>query len=412
MTTTRLPTSARRCARRCCGRPRRTARRIGALIGGPQGALGFLVFALLLNLVFYWFSDKIALRAARAQPVSEEDDPRLYQMVRELTTRAGLPMPKLYVIPQEQPNAFATGRNPSHSAVAVTAGIRKLLSEDELRGVLAHELGHVRNHDILLTSVASAIGSAITWIAYTLLWFGGDNDSPLGAIGAHRAGPARAARRGDHPDGDLAPAGVLGGRHRRRDLRQPRVPGLCAAAARGGLAGDPDAGQPGPGAALHRQAVQRRRLRLALLDASANRGAGPPAAPDAADHRLRSPPDASGISDSESRDAFWRPSNQMRVENTDLAKQLEAKTLGARLWRLHPGRPPPGTGTSRPTSSTCCSRGRAHAGRRRARSPCEPLSAVLVEPEHLRQFFNDTEEDALWLVVGAPREERQRAPWR
>jgi heat shock protein HtpX len=157
---------------------------IGALIGGPQGALGFLVFALLLNLVFYWFSDKIALRAARAQPVSEEDDPRLYQMVRELTTRAGLPMPKLYVIPQEQPNAFATGRNPSHSAVAVTAGIRKLLSEDELRGVLAHELGHVRNHDILLTSVASAIGSAITWIAYTLLWFGGDNDSPLGAIGA------------------------------------------------------------------------------------------------------------------------------------------------------------------------------------------------------------------------------------
>jgi heat shock protein HtpX len=157
---------------------------IGALIGGPQGALGFLGIALVLNLIFYWFSDKIALRAARAQPISEEEDPRLYEMVRDLTTRAGLPMPKLYVIPQEQPNAFATGRNPTHSAVAVTAGIRKLLSEDELRGVLAHELGHVRNHDILLTSVASAIGSAITWIAYTLLWFGGDNDSPLGAIGA------------------------------------------------------------------------------------------------------------------------------------------------------------------------------------------------------------------------------------
>ena len=103
-------------------------------------------------------------------------------MVRDLTTRAGLPMPKLYVIPQEQPNAFATGRNPKHSAVAVTAGIRKLLTEDELRGVLAHELGHVRNHDILLTSVASAIGSAITWIAYMVLWFGGDDDSPLGAI--------------------------------------------------------------------------------------------------------------------------------------------------------------------------------------------------------------------------------------
>jgi heat shock protein HtpX len=155
---------------------------IGALVGGPKGAAAFLVIALVINLGTYWFSDRIALAAARAKPVSEEEDPRLYQMVRDLTTRAGLPMPKLYVIPQEQPNAFATGRNPKHSAVAVTAGIRKLLSEDELRGVLAHELGHVRNRDILLTSVASAIGTAITWIAYMLLWFGGDDDSPLGAI--------------------------------------------------------------------------------------------------------------------------------------------------------------------------------------------------------------------------------------
>jgi heat shock protein HtpX len=157
---------------------------IGALIGGAQGATVFLVIALLFNLAMYFFSDKIALRAARAQPVSEEEDPRLYQMMRDLTTRAGLPMPKLYVIPQEQPNAFATGRNPKNSAVAVTAGIRKLLSEDELRGVLAHELAHVRNRDILITTVASAIGTAITWIAYMLLWFGGDDESPLGAIGA------------------------------------------------------------------------------------------------------------------------------------------------------------------------------------------------------------------------------------
>jgi heat shock protein HtpX len=157
---------------------------IGALIGGAQGATLFLVIALLFNLVMYFFSDKIALRAARAQPVSEQDDPRLYQMVRDLTTRAGLPMPKLYVIPQEQPNAFATGRNPKNAAVAVTAGIRKLLSEDELRGVLAHELGHVRNRDILITTIASAVGTAITWIAYMLLWFGGDDESPLGAIGA------------------------------------------------------------------------------------------------------------------------------------------------------------------------------------------------------------------------------------
>src|SRR6266480_6815785 len=157
---------------------------IGALIGGAKGAALFFVLALLINLGTYWFSDKIAIRAARAKPVSEEEDPRLYQMVRDLTTRAGLPMPKLFVIPQEQPNAFATGRNPNHSSVAVTAGIRKLLSEDELRGVLAHELCHVRNHDILLTSVASAIGTAITWIAYMLLWFGGDDESPLGAVAA------------------------------------------------------------------------------------------------------------------------------------------------------------------------------------------------------------------------------------
>jgi heat shock protein HtpX len=155
----------------------------GYLIGGPQTAILFLFLSVIINLGAWWFSDRIAIRAARAQPVSEQEDPRLYQMVRDLTTRAGLPMPKLYVIPQEQPNAFATGRNPEHSAVAVTEGIRKLLSEDELRGVLAHELGHVRNHDILLTSVVASIASAITWLGYALLWIGGDNDSPLGIIG-------------------------------------------------------------------------------------------------------------------------------------------------------------------------------------------------------------------------------------
>jgi heat shock protein HtpX len=155
----------------------------GYLIGGPQVALLFLIFSVLINMGSWFFSDKLALRMSRAQPVSEEEDPRLYQMVRDLTTRAGLPMPKLYVIPQEQPNAFATGRNPDHSAVAVTAGIRRLLTEDELRGVLAHELGHVRNRDILLTSVVASIAAAITWIGYMALWVGGDDDGPLGIIG-------------------------------------------------------------------------------------------------------------------------------------------------------------------------------------------------------------------------------------
>jgi heat shock protein HtpX len=155
----------------------------GYLIGGPQTALLFLFIAVAINMGSWFFSDKLALAAARAKPVSEQDDPRLYQMVRDLTTRAGLPMPKLYVIPQEQPNAFATGRNPEHSAVAVTAGIRKLLSEDELRGVLSHELAHVRHRDILLTSVVASIASAITWIGYMVLWIGGEDDSPLGIIG-------------------------------------------------------------------------------------------------------------------------------------------------------------------------------------------------------------------------------------
>jgi heat shock protein HtpX len=154
---------------------------IGALIGGPSTAALFLGFALLINLGSYFFSDKMALAMSRAKPISEEEAPQLYQTVRELTTRADLPMPRLYVIPQDQPNAFATGRNPQHSAVAVTRGILNLLSEDELRGVLSHELAHVQHRDILIQSVASAIGAAITYLAYMLLWFGGeDNNSPIG----------------------------------------------------------------------------------------------------------------------------------------------------------------------------------------------------------------------------------------
>jgi heat shock protein HtpX len=158
---------------------------IGFLIGGSSTALLFLFFAALLNMGSYFFSDKIALAMSRAKPISESDAPRLYQIVRELTTRAGLPMPRLYMIPVDQPNAFATGRNPKHSAVAVTRGITQLLSEDELRGVLGHELTHVKNRDILITSVASTIGAAITYLGYMLLWFGGDdNNSPLGLVGA------------------------------------------------------------------------------------------------------------------------------------------------------------------------------------------------------------------------------------
>ena len=158
---------------------------LGYLIGGPGTAAVFLVFALLFNLVMFWFSDKIALKMSRAQPLSEEEAPRLHAMVRELSHSAGVPMPRLYMIPQDQPNAFATGRSPKHSAVAVTRGITQLLSESELRGVIAHELAHIKNRDILTQTVAAAIGGAITYLGYMLLFMGGDDDeSPLGLVGA------------------------------------------------------------------------------------------------------------------------------------------------------------------------------------------------------------------------------------
>jgi heat shock protein HtpX len=155
---------------------------IGYAIGGINIAGVFLAIALVMNFVAYWFSDKIAIASARAKPISEGEAPGLYQMVRELTTRAEIPMPRLYMIPSDQPNAFATGRGPKHAAVAVTEGITKLLSEDELRGVIAHELAHIRNRDILTQSVASAIGAMITYLAYFFMWFGSDNNSPLSLV--------------------------------------------------------------------------------------------------------------------------------------------------------------------------------------------------------------------------------------
>ena len=259
---------------------------IGALIGGANTALLFLFIAALLNLGAWFFSDKLALRMSGAQPVTEEQAPGLYQMVRELCTRADLPMPSLHVIPQEQPNAFATGRNPKNSAVAVTAGIMKRLSEDELRGVIAHELAHIRNRDVLIQSIAATIGGAITYLAYMLMWFGGDDDSPLGLIGALAMVILAPDRGLADPARGLAPARVLRRRHRRRDLRQPRVARERAAAPRGERQGDPDAGEPGRRAALHRQALLGRRHGGAVLDPSSDRGAGPAPAPDASRARL------------------------------------------------------------------------------------------------------------------------------
>jgi heat shock protein HtpX len=159
---------------------------IGALLGGRWITI-MLVVAIALNGFAYFFSDKIAIRAARAVPVSEAEFPELYQIVRGIADRAGMPMPRLYVSPSPQPNAFATGRNPENAAVAVTQGILPILDRRELEGVLAHELSHVQNRDILISSVAATIGAVITWIAQLAFFLplGGDDDdggNPLAAL--------------------------------------------------------------------------------------------------------------------------------------------------------------------------------------------------------------------------------------
>jgi len=149
---------------------------IGRAFGGQNGMILAFVFAAVMNFVSYFFSDKIALAMYRAQPVTREQLPKAYQAVERLTQRIGLPMPKIYVIPTESPNAFATGRNPQHASVAVTHGILELLNDEELEGVLAHELGHVNNRDILISSVAATLAGAITMLANMGKWamiFGG-----------------------------------------------------------------------------------------------------------------------------------------------------------------------------------------------------------------------------------------------
>jgi heat shock protein HtpX len=149
---------------------------LGQTFGGQRGMTVALVFAVLMNGTAYFFSDKIALASSGAVPVSREQAPRLYDVMERLAAKANLPMPKLYLIPQAAPNAFATGRNPSHASVAVTQGLLELMNDDELEGVIAHELSHVRNYDILTSSIAATIAGAITWIAQMGRWgmiFGG-----------------------------------------------------------------------------------------------------------------------------------------------------------------------------------------------------------------------------------------------
>src|SRR2546428_12805011 len=159
---------------------------LGAYFGGRNGMTMALIVALIGNAFAYFFSDKIALWSSGAQPVTREQLPRLYEVMERLAAKANLPVPKLYVVPEAAPNAFATGRNPRHASVAVTEGLLQLMNDEELEGVIAHELSHVRNYDILISSVAATLAGAITWLGRSAWWFGyggRDNDRDRGGGG-------------------------------------------------------------------------------------------------------------------------------------------------------------------------------------------------------------------------------------
>src|SRR5271155_2567867 len=157
---------------------------IGERWGGPNGMTLALGFAILMNGTAYFFSDKIALMSSGAKAITREQSPRLYAVMERLAAKANLPVPKLYMIPQAAPNAFATGRNPSHASVAVTQGLMQLMNDDELEGVIAHELSHVRNYDILISSIAATIAGAVTFVSRMGFWLGMGDRRRGGGIGA------------------------------------------------------------------------------------------------------------------------------------------------------------------------------------------------------------------------------------
>lgn len=174
---------------------------IGGLLGGKSGMTFALIMAFGMNFITYWFSDKIVLKMYGAKPVTEAEAPELYGIVRRLAHRAGLPMPKVYIMDEDQPNAFATGRNPEHGVVAVTTGIMRILSREELEGVIAHELAHIKHRDILVGTVAATIAGAISYLAQMAQWamiFGGRHDdeegggNPIAAIVMMIVGPIAA----------------------------------------------------------------------------------------------------------------------------------------------------------------------------------------------------------------------------
>ena len=227
---------------------------VGRLLGGQQGMILAFLLAAGMNFFSYWFSDKVVLRMYRAREITREQAPEVYDIVASLAQRAGLPMPKVCIIPQETPNAFATGRNPEHAVVAVTEGLLRLMDREEITGVLAHEMAHVKNRDILIGSIAATMAGAVMILANMARWsaiFGGVNRNDqqgggLGMIGLLVTLDPRADGRHGDPDGGFALARVPGRRHWRRIFRQSRGAGAGSGKTRRLLQATADAGRPPP----------------------------------------------------------------------------------------------------------------------------------------------------------------------
>ncbi len=232
---------------------------LGEALGGAQGLVLGFVFAIGTNFVWYWFSDKIVLKMYGAKEVGPGH--KLYEMITSLASRAGLPQPKVYIIADQSPNAFATGRDPQHAAVAATEGILRMLNEDELDGVIAHELAHVKHRDILISSIAATLAAAIMMIARFAMFFGGSRDddnrggNPIALLATMILAPMAAMliqaaiSRSREFAADAGGAAIVG---------QPAGPGERAAEHRSTVRGLPLRRQPGNGAHVHHQAVLRR----------------------------------------------------------------------------------------------------------------------------------------------------------
>ncbi len=246
----------------------------GGLVGGAGGIVVFLAIALAFNFAMFWFSARIALRMSRARPLEPGEAPDLVADVEDISARARIPVPRLYLIPSQQPNAFATGRSPQHSAVAVTEGLIALMPRDQVRGVLAHELAHIRNRDVLVTTIAAMIGAAISAIANFLQFqwlFGGDDDeSPLGMVGSIVAilvAPVAAMMlqlaisRQREFLADATAAELLG---------EGRPLADALATLERGVQVLPMQVEPGHGVALHREPALGERRDVAVLDAPAD----------------------------------------------------------------------------------------------------------------------------------------------